>query len=247
MYVDIFNTDKKYSVIYADPPWSYKAWDKGGNGCALNHYGTMTKQDIFNLPVGDLAAKDCTLFLWVTFPCLEQGLETMRKWGFTYKTLGFCWVKRNKAFDKNIVKLSTQLSKGGMDAPTIAEKIKELLSSWFWGLGFWSRSNPEVCLIGVKGKPRRVSAAVHSVVDTPIEGHSKKPDVVRDRIKELCGGGNSIELFARQSADGWDCWGNEAPQSGECCQKLQEREGINNACDMQGNRQKHGQYCGISD
>lgn len=190
MYVDIFNTDKKYSVIYADPPWSYKAWDKGGNGCALNHYGTMTKQDIFNLPVGNLAAKDCTLFLWVTFPCLEQGLETMRKWGFTYKTLGFCWVKRNKAFDKNIVKLSTQLAKGGMDAPTIAEKIKELLSSWFWGLGFWSRSNPEVCLIGVKGKPRRVSAAVHSVVDTPIEGHSKKPDVVRDRIKELCGGGD---------------------------------------------------------
>lgn len=139
MYVDIFNTDKKYSVIYADPPWSYKAWDKGGNGCALNHYGTMTKQDIFNLPVNELAAKDCTLFLWVTFPCLEQGLETMRRWGFTYKTLGFCWVKRNKAFDKNIVKLSEQIAKGGVDAPTIAEKIKGLLSSWFWGLGFWSR------------------------------------------------------------------------------------------------------------
>lgn len=80
MYVDIFNTDKKYSVIYADPPWSYKAWDKGGNGCALNHYGTMTKQDIFNLPVGELAAKDCTLFLWVTLPIMSAPPQTSVRW-----------------------------------------------------------------------------------------------------------------------------------------------------------------------
>jgi N6-adenosine-specific RNA methylase IME4 len=192
MYVDIFNTEKKYSIIYADPPWSYKAWDKGGNGCALNHYGTMTKQDIYNLPVGGLAADDCTLFMWCTYPCLEQGLETMKRWGFTYKTLGFNWVKRNKSGN-----------------------------GWFWGLGFWTRSNPEVCLIGVKGKPRRASASVHSIIDTPIEGHSKKPDVVRERIMELMGGGTAIELFARQCADGWDCWGNEAPT---------ESEDENNAC-----------------
>jgi len=106
----------------------------------------------------------------------------MKRWGFTYKTLGFNWVKRNKSGN-----------------------------GWFWGLGFWTRSNPEVCLIGVKGKPHRASASVHSVIDTPIEEHSKKPDVARERIMELMGGGTAIELFARQCADGWDFWGDEAP------------------------------------
>lgn len=126
MFTDIFSTDKKYSIIYADPPWSYKAWDKGGNGCALNHYGTMTKQDIFNLPVEALAADDAVLFLWVTFPCLEQGLETMERWGFKYKTLAFNWVKKNKSGN-----------------------------GWFWGLGFWTRSNSEICLLATKGSPKR--------------------------------------------------------------------------------------------
>ena len=179
--IDIFNTEKKYSVIYADPPWSYKAWDKGGNGCAENHYQTMTRAQIESLPVERVAEKDCALFLWVTFPCIEQGLETMRKWGFKYKTLGFCWVKRNR---------------GG--------------SGWFWGLGFWTRSNPEVCIIGVRGKPRRESAGVHSVIETPVGRHSAKPNEVRKRIEALMGaGGARLELFAREQAEGWDCWGNE--------------------------------------
>ena len=187
MYVDIVSTERRYSIIYADPPWSYKAWDKGGNGCALNHYGTMSKQAIYDLPVERLAAEDCALFLWCTFPCLEQGLETMKRWGFTYKTLAFNWVKRNKSGN-----------------------------GWFWGLGFWTRSNPEVCLLGVRGKPKRASAAVHSVIDAPIQGHSKKPEIVRDKIIQLCGGGSAIELFARESAEGWDCWGDQAPH-GEAC------------------------------
>lgn len=163
MFVDIYSTDRKYGVIYADPPWSY---NNQGNGAAKKHYNTMTKHDIFDLPVSELAADNCALFLWVTFPNLEQGLETMRRWGFKYKTIGFNWVKRNRS------------GKG-----------------WFWGLGFWTRSNSEACLIGVKGKPKRISAGVHSVIETPIEAHSKKPDEARARIVELMGGGVTHRAF----------------------------------------------------
>ena len=121
------------------------------------------------------------MFLWVTFPCLEQGFETIRRWGFQYKTLGFCWVKR----------------------------CKKQTEKWFWGLGFWTRANPELCLIATKGHPKRFSKGVHCVVDTPVEAHSKKPDIVRERIVELAGNLPRVELFARQSYPGWVCVGNE--------------------------------------
>jgi N6-adenosine-specific RNA methylase IME4 len=77
------------------------------------------------------------------------------------------------------------------------------------GMGNWTRSNPELCLLGIKGKPKRINASVHSVIDTHIEKHSKKPDRVRDDIIKLCGDLPRIELFARQKTEGWDCWGNE--------------------------------------
>lgn len=170
--------NKKYNIIYADPPWSYS--NKGTRAAAERHYSTMTGRDIGALPVGDLATEDCTLFLWATFPTLPTALETMEAWGFSYKTAAFIWVKRNRK------------SPG-----------------WFWGLGNWTRANPEVCLLGVKGKPKRLSKSVHSVVEAPIKRHSQKPPEVRDRIVELMGDLPRIELFARDRAPGWDVWGNE--------------------------------------
>ena len=172
----------KYQIIYADPPWSYKVWSEKGKGsCAENHYPTMKKEDIQKLPIKDIAEKNAVLFLWVTAPCLIEGIELIDKWGFTYKTVAFTWVKKNKK------------------SP-----------SWFWGMGYYTRANAEICLLATKGKPlKRISKAVHSVIDTPIERHSKKPDCARDRITKLFGELPRIELFARQHADGWDCWGNE--------------------------------------
>lgn len=115
---------------------------------------------------------------------LREALDLIEAWGFQYKTIAFNWIKQNK-------------SGNGL----------------FWGLGNYTRSNSEICLLATKGKPKRVSAAVHSVVISPIERHSKKPDEVRDRIVELMGDLPRIELFARSGADGWDCWGNEAPEN----------------------------------
>lgn len=175
----------KYQIIYADPPWTYKVWSEKGTGrSASQHYKTMSKQDIQNLPIKDIADEDCMLFLWATYPCLLEALELLSYWGFEYKTVAFTWIKKNKIAD-----------------------------SLFWGLGMWTRANAEICILATKGKPHRVSKGVHSVVYTSIEKHSKKPDEVRNRILQLCGDLPRIELFARNKASGWDVWGNEVENS----------------------------------
>lgn len=174
--------DKRYNIIYADPPWSYNVWSKKNDHkrTAASYYSTMSLADISALPVSEIAAKDSVLFLWVTAPCLVEGIELCKAWGFNYKTVGFVWVKRNK---------------------------KAL--SWFWGMGYWTRANAELCLIAIKGKPKRIAKNVHQIIDTPIEYHSKKPGLARDRIVALMGDLPRIELFARQQSPGWDVWGND--------------------------------------
>lgn len=179
--------DKKYAVIYADPPWTFKTYSaKGKEKSAEKHYACMSREDIQALPVQGIAAENCALFLWVTMPCLEQGLELIRRWGFTYKTCAFVWVKQNRKTD-----------------------------GLFWGLGYWTRANAELCLLATRGKPKRVSRGVHSVVLSRVREHSRKPDEVRERIVELMGDVPRIELFARQRVDGWDAWGDEMPPCGE--------------------------------
>lgn len=169
---------KKYAVIYADPPWSYR--NKGTRAAADKHYPTMTLADIKALPVADIAAENCVLFLWATFPMLPEALETIRAWGFRYKTTAFVWAKQNRR------------SPG-----------------WFWGLGNWTRSNAEICLLATKGRPERVSASVHSLICSPVGKHSAKPNEARERIVELMGDVPRIELFAREKVPGWDAWGDE--------------------------------------
>ena len=172
--------NKKYNIIYADPPWSYRDKALAGNRGAICKYNTEETSSISLLPVKDIAADDCILFVWVTMPKLNECFDLISSWGFEYKTCAFTWIKTNKKSD-----------------------------SLFWGMGSWTRANPEVCLLAVKGNPKRLSASVHSVVMSQIREHSRKPDEVRDRIVELMGDLPRIELFARQRVDGWDAWGNE--------------------------------------
>lgn len=183
MKTDIFSTDKKYSIIYADPPWKYNdrnnihtRFGKGAGG----HYPTMPVSEIERLPVPKIADKDCALFLWVTFPFLDRQICLFDKWGFSYKTLGFSWIKTN--------------AKNGKP---------------FFGIGYYAKSNCEICLLGVKGKMKPVSNAVSSCVISERREHSRKPVEVRERIVRLFGDLPRIELFAREQVEGWDCWGNE--------------------------------------
>jgi N6-adenosine-specific RNA methylase IME4 len=150
----------KYNIIYADPPWTYKAWSKKGEGrTASHHYDVMVDEDIYNMPVQKIANDNCILLLWVTFPKLLEGIETMKRWGFTYKTCAFAWIKTNKNYN---TKQFTFLPEDSFSS--------------FWGMGYWTRANAELCLLGTVGKPKRVSKSVHQVIYEPIEKHSKKPN-----------------------------------------------------------------------
>ena len=140
----------------------------------------MSIDELCALPVADIAAPDSALFLWATFPQLPEALRLIHAWGFTYKSVAFVWLKKNRRAD-----------------------------SWFYGLGFWTRSNAEVCLLATRGHPRRRAANVHQFIISPIEGHSKKPDEAREKIVALMGDLPRVELFARQTPPGWDVWGNE--------------------------------------
>ena len=149
-------------------------------GSPANHYPVMFLEEICALPVSKFAAEDCALFLWVTFPKLNEVFKVIEAWGFQYSTVAFVWIKQTK-------------------------KSKQ----WFTGLGWWTRNNAEICIIATKGHPQRISRKVHQLIISPVEEHSKKPDIVRDKIVELMGNLPRLEMFARQETDGWDVWGNE--------------------------------------
>ena len=176
-------SNKKFKIIYADPPWGYaNKPSKNGTsrGFAGNHYSLMNLDEIKNLPVSEIADDDSVLFMWSTFPMIMDALETIKAWGFSYRTCAFVWVKKT--------------SKG----------------SNFWGCGYYTRSNAEICLLATKGKTlHRCSHSVHQIIESIPEKHSKKPDVVRSKIIELFGELPRIELFARERVEGWECWGDE--------------------------------------
>jgi len=171
----------KYGIIYADPPWSFKTYsDKGKGRSAENHYSVLTIADICALQVADIAAEDSVLFLWVNGPRLFEAQDVINAWGFTYKSPGFTWVKQNKS---------------GIGFPIAC--------------GYWTRANPEMCVLATRGKPKRIDASIPNLIMSPRREHSRKPDEVRERIVRLVGDLPRIELFGRQRTPGWDVWGNE--------------------------------------
>ena len=184
----------KFSVIMADPPWSYRTWTaKGGHKSASAHYATQGIEWIKALPVKQVAADDCALFLWATWPNLPQALEVIAAWGFEYKTLGFDWLK---------------LTASNMP---------------YMGLGYYTRANPEPCLLATRGNPKRVDKgvscvleAVEEMLECRVGDHSRKPIEVYSRIDRLMGPDvPKLEMFARpwwgmyDPPCGWTCVGNE--------------------------------------
>ena len=180
---------EKFDVIYADPPWTFRTWSaEGKDRSPEKHYDCMSLADIRALPVSDIAADNCALFLWVTDPLLPEGLKLMEAWGFKFKTIAFVWAKLNKSAP-----------------PTLWTE-----NDFFTGLGYWTRANPELCLLGTRGKPKRVSKSVRRLVVSPRREHSRKPDEIAEKIDDLMGRDTSkIELFARTGRTGWTTWGND--------------------------------------
>jgi N6-adenosine-specific RNA methylase IME4 len=174
---------KRFGVVYADPPWPWETWTPAGRTIE-RHYSTKTPEAIARLPIAALAADDRVLLLWCTGPHLAIGthLAVIEAWGFRPSTIGFTWVKTNH---------------DGSPAT---------------GLGYYTRSNAELCLIAIKGKPQRLARDVHQVVLAPVGEHSAKPEEVRSRIERLFPG-PYLELYGRKPAPGWWVWGNEIPRA----------------------------------
>jgi N6-adenosine-specific RNA methylase IME4 len=179
---------KRFRAIYADPPWHFQAWSKfkelpdgSATRAVERYYPTLSKDDITGLPVADLAADDCVLFLWCCWPMLEDAWQVIRGWGFTYKTCAFSWMKAGSPGEEQDVHM---------------------------GLGYWTRANTEPCLLATRGNPKRLNADVRQGILEPRREHSRKPDCVYERIERLVAG-PYLEIFARQSRPGWTTWGNE--------------------------------------
>jgi N6-adenosine-specific RNA methylase IME4 len=184
-----------FGVVLADPPWRFKTWNKatavkrragGTNVSAAVHYDTMPFEELAALPVRAIAADDCCLFLWVSWPMIEDALSLLRVWGFTYKTCAFDWMKAHTG----------QIDMFRADADALM------------GMGYWTRANTEPCLLATRGKPKRKTADVRMGIIEPRREHSRKPDCVHKRIERLVDG-PYLELFARTERPGWTVWGNE--------------------------------------
>lgn len=173
-----------YQIIYADPPWSYKDKAAAGKRGAAFKYDCLSFDEILcfelnGLSVRRIGSTDAALFLWSTGPMMAEARLIMEGWGFAYKNIAFTWVKRTKH------------------------------GKLHWGMGNYTRSNPEFCLLGIRGKMKRLSASVHSIIEAPVGKHSAKPPETRDRIVRLFGDLPRIELFARERCPGWDADGLE--------------------------------------
>ena len=178
------SVNKLYQIIYADPPWQYGDKLQHHGGSADSHYDTMDIEQICDLringkPIKDITDENCFLFLWGTWAFLPEALRVIDAWGFKYKTSGFVWIKTYQS---------------GKDV---------------FGMGNYTRGNTEYVLLGVKGKPQRKSKFVSQIIKTTIKEHSKKPDIIRSKIVQLCGDLPRLEIFARTKIHGWDTFGND--------------------------------------
>ena len=185
MKIDIFNTDKKYNIIYSDPPWAYRQkqinfqhYNDGKKyiNDVTEHYSTMSLEELKILPISQIADNNCLLYMWATSPNLDIAIELGKSWGFEFKTVAFVWDKQRTNY------------------------------------GFYTLSQCELCLVFKKGKiPKRLITNVRQFLSQKLGRHSEKPKEIRNRIDAMYNYLPRIELFAREAVDGWDRWGLEAP------------------------------------
>jgi N6-adenosine-specific RNA methylase IME4 len=178
-----------FGCILMDPPWQFRTFsgESAVPTLADDPYPTMTLDELKALPVGEVAAADCLLVMWVVSSHIPQAIELAETWGFTYRSLGPVWVK---ATSPDQIEM--------FDHQPIAEL----------GMGYWFRQQSEIALVFGRGSPERLSCSVRQVIWAPRREHSRKPDDTHDRVRKLVAG-PYLEMFARAPRTGWTIWGNQ--------------------------------------
>lgn len=177
---------QKYGVILADPPWKFRTYSPKGQGkSAERHYPTMATREICALPIADLAADNCALFIWGVWPRIFDVERVIAAWGFNYSGLAWEWIKFNPKTGK-----------------------------YAFGGGYGTRKNVEPCLLARRGAPRNKDRSIRDMIFSPRREHSRKPDEQYGRIEKMYDG-PCLELFARCPRPGWDSWGNEVSKFAE--------------------------------
>jgi N6-adenosine-specific RNA methylase IME4 len=181
-----------FACIVADPPWSFRGFNEITSERSVEaKYPTMTVADICALPVREVAARDCHLFIWTTGPKLPETFKVIEAWGFKYSAMGFVWIKQKKSFDADQFRI-----------------LPSAESDLHVGLGYTTRKNAEFCLLARRGNAKRRAADVREIIMAPVREHSRKPEEARVRIERYCEG-PYLELFARSTRPGWTAWGNQ--------------------------------------
>lgn len=175
-----------FSVVLADPPWRFRTWNETNDAkSARRHYSLLERDEIEAIPVRDVLAPDCALFMWATWPTIFQAQGVIKAWGFRYSGLAWEWLKFNPATGK-----------------------------YAFGTGYGTRKNLEPCLLALRGAPKLLNRSVRDFLMAPRREHSRKPDEQYERIESMYGGPR-IELFARHTRPGWASWGNETEKFNE--------------------------------
>lgn len=189
-----------FSVIYADPPWRFASWSHRGEAKgAVQHYDCMSLDDICALPVAGAAARDAALFIWVVQPMLPEALRVIEAWGFTFKTVAFCWVK--------------------LKGVAAQQKLFYAAEDVRLGLGYHTRSGMEQCWLATRGKGyQRLTQGEAQVHFEAVREHSRKPDHFVSAIERLTGAVPKLEMFARTTRPGWSAWGNQTDRFAEAAE-----------------------------
>jgi len=182
-----------YRLIEADPPWKFRVYEEETSG-RRPPYRPMETAAIADLRVADLARSDCLLALWAIDTMLPDAFAVIDAWGFEFKTILFNWPK-------------TVNDPVAVMRDVIAGR-KTIDQIFHIGTGYWTRANAELCLLAVRGRPKRLDAGVRRLILSPRRQHSEKPDEAYSRLERLVGGPR-CSLFSRKNRPGWDCWGDQ--------------------------------------
>ena len=190
IYTDFSQIPRRhYNVVEADPAWHHKSYSvKGQRRSPSRYYKTMTLEEICALPVKEIAHKNCHLMLWTTQPHLQQSFDVLRAWGFKYSSCYIFWLKLN---------------------PKSADVIWMRASDFHTGMGFTTRKNVEIVLLGRRGSPKRLAKNLPDYLIAARRQHSRKPDAFYDHVRQYAAGPR-ISLFTRETREGFDSWGDEA-------------------------------------